>query len=70
MKIEIRKIEKEISFLDQEMEKLHMNLLKIMTVRKKKDQDLRTLRTNFESPDEDKDFQISLAKLLKEPTTQ
>ena len=66
MKLEMRKIEKEINILDQELEKLHINILKIITVCKKKEQDLKTLRTNFETPDDEKDFQVSLAKLLKE----
>jgi len=66
LKMEIRKIEKEISILDQELEKYHVNILKILTVKKKKEQDLKTLRANFETPEDEKDFQISLAKLLKE----
>jgi septal ring factor EnvC (AmiA/AmiB activator) len=68
MRHEIRKIEKEIELLDEELTKLHGRILQILAIRKKKEHDIRTLRANFETIDDEREFQTSLAKLLKEKT--
>ncbi len=65
MRSEIRKLEKEIEMIDDELTKLHEKILRILALRKKKEHDMRALRANFETADE-KDYQTSLAKLLKE----
>ncbi|MBI5060734.1 MAG: hypothetical protein HZB67_00290 [Candidatus Aenigmarchaeota archaeon] len=65
MRNEIRKLEKEMEMLDEELLKLHEKIIHIMALRKKKEHDLRTLRANFEPIDE-REYQTSLAKLLKE----
>ena len=65
MRSEIRKLEKEIEMLDEELTKVHEKILHILALRKKKDHDLRALRMNFEPTDE-KEYQTTLAKLLKE----
>lgn len=66
MRLEIRKLEKEIDLLDEELTKLHGRILHILAIRKRKEHDLKTLRANFEPTEEDKEFQTTLAKLLKE----
>ena len=67
MQLEIRRIEREIVLIDEELEKLHKKILALMDIRKRKDHDLRVLRTNFygELP-EDKQWQTTLAKLLRD----
>jgi chromosome segregation ATPase len=65
MKAEVRKLENEISLLDQELEKLHGRILQIIALRRKKEKDLKALRTTFE-PSPPTDSQSSLARLLKE----
>lgn len=66
MKLEIRKLEKEISLIDDEMEKLHNKIIQLIMLRKKKEHDLKVLRVNFEDRGDDKEIQTSLAKLLRE----
>jgi len=68
MRIEMRKLEKEISVLDDELEKLHNKILQLIMLRKKKERDLKVFRENILGYDEDEDGQIqtTLAKLLKE----
>ena len=67
MRLELRRIEREISILDEELEKLHGKILQILMVRKKKEHDLKVLRSNFgENSFEGGDIQTTLARLLKE----
>ena len=67
MQLEIRRLEREVAAIDEELEKLHKKILGLLGIRKKKDHDLRILRINFygELP-EDKEWQTTLAKLLRE----
>lgn len=67
MQLELRRLEREITTIDEELERLHTKILGLLSVRKKKEQDLHILRTNFygELP-EDKEWQTTLAKLLRE----
>ena len=65
MRNEIRKLEREIDSIDEELEKLHMRIIQLISTRKKKDHDLRILRENFELG-EDKDIQTTLERLLGE----
>ena len=60
---EIRKLEAEISLIDDELEKMHSRILQIMALRKKKEKDLKSLRPNVEDP---KDIQTSLVRLQRE----
>lgn len=64
----MRKLEKEISLLDDELEKLHNKILQLIMLRKKKERDLKVFRENILGYDEDEDgeIQTTLAKLLKE----
>lgn len=67
MKTEIKKLENEIMALDYELEKMHSKILQLLTIRKKKDHDLRVLKANFgEITEEDRDYQTTLARLLRE----
>lgn len=68
MRSEMRKIEKEIETLDDELEKLHNKILQLIMIRKKKERDLKIIRENVLGYDDDQDGQIqtTLAKLLKE----
>ena len=67
MRSEIEKIENEISIIDEELEKLHKKILQLLMIRKKKDHDFKVLKSNFgEIPFEERDFQTTLARLLKE----
>ena len=67
MQLEIRRLEREIATIDEELEKLHRKILNLLAIKKKKDHDLNVLRINFygELP-EDKEWQTTLAKLLRE----
>ncbi|MFH0949054.1 MAG: hypothetical protein V1802_01040 [Candidatus Aenigmatarchaeota archaeon] len=68
MRSEIRKLEKEISFLDDELEKLHNKIVQLIMLRRKKEHDLRVLKANFEEPSaiDEREVQTTLARLLKE----
>ena len=67
MRAEMKKLESKIFIIDHELEKLHNKILQLINTRKKKDHDLRVLKANFGEPTEDeKDFQTTLARLLKE----
>ena len=60
---EIRKLEAEISLIDQELEKVHSKILQILALRKKKEVQLNALRPKIE---EQRDIQTSLSRLIKE----
>ena len=62
---EIRKLEKEIDSIDDELEKLHTKIIHLIAERKKKEHDLRILRANFDIGN-DKDIQLTLERLLRE----
>lgn len=67
MRAEMRKLEREVDVIDQELEKLHTKILQLLIIRKKKEHDLRILRTNFDETDiDERDIQTTLARLLKE----
>lgn len=66
MRVEMRRLEKEISLLDDELEKIYEKMAHILAIRKKKEHDLRILRENFGEPSEDVEIQLTLANLLKE----
>lgn len=67
MQLEIRRLEREITILDEELEKLHKRILNLLMIRKKKEHDLRILKINFygELPEE-KEWQTTLSRLLRE----
>ncbi len=65
MRNEIRKLEREIDSIDDELEKLHTRIVQLIATRRKKEHDLRILRANFELG-EDKDMQTTLERLLRE----
>ena len=66
MKSEIDRLENEISIIDEELEKLHKKILQLLMIRKKKDHDLRVLKSNFGDVSIERDFQTTLARLLRE----
>lgn len=66
MRFEMRRLEKEISMLDEELEKMYRKMAHIHAIRKKKEHDLRVLRENFGEPQEDVEIQLTLEHLLKE----
>ncbi len=63
MQNEVRKLEREIYILDEELEKLHRKILQIIMIRKKKEHDLKILKKDF--GEDEKEFQTTLAKLLE-----
>ncbi|MEM7819354.1 MAG: hypothetical protein QXD48_00815 [Candidatus Aenigmatarchaeota archaeon] len=67
MRAEMKKLEKEIELIDDELEKLHNKILHLIMIRKKKERDLKVLRSSFGYEEEmEKEIQTTLAKLLKE----
>lgn len=67
MRNEMRKLEREIDFIDRELEKLHAKIVQLIMLRKKKDRDMHILKSNFgEETEDDREIQTTLAKLLKE----
>lgn len=67
MRNEMRRIEREIATVDNELEKLHNKIVQLVMIRKKKDRDLRILRSNFgEETKDEEEIQTTLARLLKE----
>ena len=66
MRHEMRKLEKEIMLIDDELEKLHSQILHLIAIRKKKEHDLRILRQNFGEENDAAQIQTTLAKLLRE----
>lgn len=66
MKNEVKRLEREILLLDEELEKLHKRIVNILMIKKKKEHDLHILKANFIEDKEDREFQTTLAKLLKE----
>lgn len=65
MHAEIKRLEREISVIDEELEKLHKKIVQLLMIRKKKEHDLRALKATFEEEVDDKEFQTTLAKLLE-----
>lgn len=63
MENEVKRLEKEISVIDEELEKLHTKILQLIMIRKKKDHDLKILKRDF--GEDEKEFQTTLAKLLE-----
>ena len=63
MQNEVKRLEREIIVLDEELEKLHRKILQLIMIRKKKDHDLKVLKRNFD--EDEKEFQTTLAKLLE-----
>ena len=63
MQNEVKRLEKEIALIDEEMEKLHKKIVQLIMIRKKKDHDLKILKSDFDEGD--RDFQTTLAKLLE-----
>ncbi|MFH0832432.1 MAG: hypothetical protein V1900_01770 [Candidatus Aenigmatarchaeota archaeon] len=63
---EVRRLEREIEVIDEELEKLHKKILQLIMIRKKNDHDLKALRSSFiEEPFDEREFQTTLAKLLE-----
>lgn len=63
MQNEVKRLEREISVIDEELEKLHTKILQLIMIRKKKDHDLKILKRDF--GEDEKEFQTTLAKLLE-----
>jgi len=63
MQNEVKRLEREISVIDEELEKLHKKILQLIMIRKKKDHDLKILKRDF--GEDEKEFQTTLAKLLE-----
>ncbi len=64
MQNEIRKMEKEMQQIDEELEKLQMRVLHLMGIRKKLASDIDALRSYF-YPEERKEKQSTLLGLVK-----
>lgn len=65
---ELTRLEKEIAFLDEEIEKLYTKVVNLINIRKKKEHDLKILRENFGiiTEKDDREWQTTLTRLLKE----
>jgi len=59
---EIRKLEREISSLDDELQNIHKKIVDLILLKKKKETELRMLTGNAD----DKEMQTSLAQLFGE----
>ncbi len=66
MRVEVRRLEKEVALIDEELSRLYKKIEHALALRKKKEHDLRILRENFGEPEEDIEIQLSLANILKE----
>ena len=66
MRHEIEKLEKEISVIDEDLQKLRDKMLRLMEERKKKTHDLRILKVNFGLQEPESDIQVTLDRILKE----
>ena len=66
MRVEVRRLEKEIVLIDEELARLYKRIEHALALRKKKGHDLRILRENFGEPEEDIEIKLSLANILKE----
>lgn len=65
MRNEIRKLEKELSDINEAIEKLSTKVVNLINIRKKKEHDLKILRETFEPAAEKEDIQITLDKMVK-----
>ncbi len=67
MRLEIRRLEKEISLIDNELEKLHNKMIHLIEIRKKNEHELKIFRASFgEDLGNDVQIQSNLARLLRE----
>jgi hypothetical protein len=66
MRNEMFRLEKEVDAIDDELEKLHNKIVDLIVIRKKKERDLRALRTNFGIEGSESDVQVTLERILKE----
>lgn len=66
MRHEMEKLEKEISGIDEDLQKLRDKMLRLMEERKKKTHDLRILKVNFGLQEPESDIQVTLDRILKE----
>jgi len=68
MRNEMIKLEKEIAVIDEEIERLHLRLVNLINIRKKKEYNLKALRENFGiySDMTDRYIQTTLSRMLKE----
>jgi prefoldin subunit 5 len=64
IKLEVKRLEREIAFLDNEIDKLQSKLTQLLMIKKKKERDLNILKSNFEPVKERKELQTSLFKML------
>ena len=67
MRQQISKLEKELTLLDDEIQRLYTKVSNLINIRKKKEYELRTLKGNFGIEDmDDREIQTTLSRLLKE----
>ena len=59
---EIKKLEREISSLDDELQNIHKKIVDVILLKKKKEKELHILKGDLE---EEKELQTSLSKLFE-----
>ena len=59
---EIRKLEREISSLDDELQNIHKKIVDLILLKKKKERELHMLKGDLE---EEKELQTSLSRLFE-----
>ena len=59
---EIRKLEREISSIDDELQNIHKKIVDIILLKKKKEKELHMLKGDLE---EEKELQTSLSRLFE-----
>jgi len=59
---EIKKLEREISSLDDELQNIHKKIVDVILLKKKKEKELHMLKGDME---EEKELQTSLSKLFE-----
>ena len=62
---EVERLEKEITYIDEELKKINEKMMFLMRTRSKKEHDLRILKMNF-GEIEDTETQTTLIRLLEE----
>jgi len=65
MRNEVKRLENELFFLDQKLEKMKDDLTQLLMQKRKKEQDVRILKSSVGIPVDEKEFQTNLLRLLK-----
>lgn len=65
MRNEIQKLEREITLIDEDLQKYSLKMTNLLNVKKRKEHDLKILQETFEIPTTSEDVQITLDDLFE-----